>query len=64
MRACVARALQQIEEKKYESELVADGIAKERIRKYGFAFDGKKCSDRLIEGEYFEAYHYLFHRCI
>ena len=41
MRACVARALQQIEEKKYESELVADGIAKERIRKYGFAFDGK-----------------------
>ena len=42
MKACVARALQQIEEKQYETELVADGIARERIRKYGFAFDGKK----------------------
>ena len=30
------------EEKQYETELVADGIARERIRKYGFAFDGKK----------------------
>ena len=28
--------------KQYETELVADGIARERIRKYGFAFDGKK----------------------
>ena len=42
MKACVARELQQIEEKQYETELVADGIARERIRKYGFAFDGKK----------------------
>lgn len=42
MKACVARALQQIEEKQYETELVADGIARERIRKYGFAFDGKR----------------------
>lgn len=42
MKACVARALQQIEEKQYETELVADGIARERIRKYGFAFEGKK----------------------
>ena len=42
MKACVARTLQQIEEKQYETELVADGIARERIRKYGFAFDGKK----------------------
>ena len=41
MKACVARALQQIEEKQYETELVADGIARERIRKYGFAFCGK-----------------------
>lgn len=36
------RALQQIEEKKYETELVMRGISTERIRKYGFAFDGKK----------------------
>lgn len=38
-----ANALRQIEEKKYEAELLVEGIAPERIRKYGFAFAGKTC---------------------
>lgn len=38
----VQMALNQIEEKKYEQILLSRGIAKERIRKYGFAFQGKK----------------------
>ena len=38
----VASALAQIEEKQYEVDLVARGIPEERIRKYGFAFEGKK----------------------
>ena len=37
----VREALRQIEEKKYEQELIDRGIKKERIRKYGFAFQGK-----------------------
>ena len=37
----VHSALQQIEDKKYETVLIAKGIEKERIRKYGFAFEGK-----------------------
>lgn len=37
----VKAALQQIEDKNYVSELTAAGISKERIRKYGFAFEGK-----------------------
>lgn len=39
----LANALAQIEEKRYETELLANGIAAGNIRKYGFAFEGKKC---------------------
>lgn len=38
----VENALRQIEEKEYDTELLARGIKKERIRHYGFAFCGKK----------------------
>ena len=38
----VREALRRIEEKEYEAALVARGIPGERIRKYGFAFCGKK----------------------
>ena len=38
----VKDALRQIDEKKYETLLIVKGISQERIRKYGFAFCGKK----------------------
>lgn len=39
----VKNALAQIEEKKYEAKLISEGIPPEKIRKYGFAFQGKQC---------------------
>ena len=42
LKETVAAALQQIDEKQYEAALIARGFAKEQIRKYGFAFEGKK----------------------
>ena len=47
----VKEALEQIEKKKYEAALIKKGIPQERIRKYGFAFEGKtvligSCSSR------------------
>ena len=37
----VKTALKQIREKNYDAELVARGVPKEKIRHYGFAFEGK-----------------------
>lgn len=41
MEEAVKAALAQIEEKQYAAALVGRGIPEERIRKYGFAFEGK-----------------------
>ena len=38
----VAAALQQIEDKKYDTVLLERGFEKRRIRHYGFAFEGKQ----------------------
>ena len=50
----VQSALKQIEEKNYDAELLARGIEKERIRHYGFAFEGKQVlieSDGYMSGQ-------------
>ena len=39
---CVQSALAQIEDKQYEAQLIERGIPRERIRRYGFAFQGKE----------------------
>lgn len=36
-------ALKQIEDKKYDTDLLERGIPAERIYKYGFAFEGERC---------------------
>ena len=43
----VQMALRQIEEKQYVAVLTEKGIEEQKIRKYGFAFEGKKVLNRV-----------------
>lgn len=40
LKETASAALQQIEEKHYDTELLEKGILQEKILKYGFAFEG------------------------
>ena len=42
MEETVQAALNQIEEKQYETTLLVNGVERAQIRKYGFAFKGKQ----------------------
>ena len=42
LKETVEEAHRQIEKKQYAAQLTARGIPEERIRSYGFAFEGKK----------------------
>ncbi len=42
LEGAVGNALDQIRQKRYETELVSRGISRERIRIYGFVFEGKR----------------------
>ena len=42
LEGAVQAALEQIEKKQYEAVLRAEGFPKEKIKKYGFAFQGKE----------------------
>jgi hypothetical protein len=41
LEATVQKALEQIKEKEYDANLLAQGIKRENIHHYGFAFEGK-----------------------
>lgn len=49
----VKEALRQIDKKNYTASLIAKGISKEHIRKYGFAFQGKQVLIRDCKMESF-----------
>ncbi|HCT92516.1 MAG TPA: hypothetical protein DF613_14235 [Lachnospiraceae bacterium] len=51
MGQAVQNALKQIEEKRYDTELNSRGISGERIRHYGFVFEGKKVLIGQGDGE-------------
>lgn len=42
LEAAAKRALKQIRDKAYETQLLAKGIKQDMIRSYGFAFKGKE----------------------